>query len=100
MTDATLKGALRELREDLDQLFVDLETEIAGIVGDGELAEDDLITEEGDSISIDMVELKSLFARLDDASEAAADAFKTFDQEVERVWRRFKQALASETVEG
>jgi hypothetical protein len=93
MSDATLRSALRELREDLDRLRTDLENEIAGIVGVDEYAEDDIITEEGGSISIDVAELKALFERLDDASEEADDAFKTFDQEVERTWRRFKQAL-------
>jgi hypothetical protein len=93
MSDVTLRASLRELREDLDRLRADLENEIAGIVDVDEYAEDDIITEEGGSISVDVAELKGLLARLDDASEEAADAFQTFDVEVERVWRRFKQTL-------
>jgi hypothetical protein len=34
-----------------------------------------------------------LLTNLDDAAEATADAFKEFDQEVERLWRRFKLTL-------
>jgi len=102
MSDDQLKGACRELREDLDRLRVDLENDIVSVVGVDEYAEDDILTKEGDgSISVDVGELRALLESLDDASEAAADAFKTFDQEVERVWRRFKQSLVhSETVEG
>jgi hypothetical protein len=94
MTDDQLKSALRELREDLERLRVDLENEIASIVGIDGYAEDDILTKEADgSISVNGAELKALLESLDDASEAAADAFRTFDQDVERVWRRFRQSL-------
>lgn len=92
MSDDKLKAAVRELREDLDRLRTDLENEIAGIVGVDECA-DDIITEEGGSISVDVAELKALFERLDDASGEADSAFTKFDQEVDRAWRRFRQAL-------
>jgi hypothetical protein len=94
MTDATLKAALRELREDLERLRVDLENAIANIVGIDEYVEDDILTKEADgSISVDAAELRALLESLDDASEEAAGAFKTFDQEADRAWRRFRQSL-------
>jgi hypothetical protein len=94
MSDAALKGALRELREDLERLRADLENTIAELVGIDEYAEDDILTKGDDgSIVIDVAELKALLESLDDAAEAAADAFRKFDQEVDRVWRRFRQAL-------
>ena len=92
MSDDKLKAAVRELREDLDRLRTDLENEIAGIVGIDECA-DDIITEEGGSISVDVAELKALFERLDDAPGEADSAFTKFHQEVDRAWRRFRQVL-------
>jgi hypothetical protein len=101
MSDDRLKSACRELREDLERLRADLEDAIANIVGiDEDAAEDVLVREDDGSIIVDTAELKGLLERLADASEAAADAFQEFDQEADRVWRRFKQALACETVEG
>jgi hypothetical protein len=100
MSDDKLKAAVRELREDLDRLRADLENEIAGIVGVDEYAEAEIITEEGGSISVDVAELKVLFERLDDASGEADSAFTKFDQDCDRAWRRFKQALAREPAEG
>jgi hypothetical protein len=101
MTDVTLKAALRELREDLERLRVDLENAIANIIGIDEYAEDDILTKEDDgSISVDAAELRALLESLDVASEAAADAFQEFDAEADRAWRRFKQALVREMVEG
>jgi hypothetical protein len=99
MTDA-LKAAIRELREDLDRLHEDLENEVSGIVGHDEYIEDEILTEEDGKVSVDVAELKSLFERLDDASQDADAAFKTFDREAERVWRRFKQALAQHAETG
>ena len=94
MTSATLKSLLRDLRDDLSRLRQDLEKEIAGAVGVDEYAEDDILDEKDDgSVTVDLAELKSLFGRLDDASEAVDDAFKEFDQETDRLWRRFQQAL-------
>jgi hypothetical protein len=93
MSDDKLKAALRELREDLDRLRADLENEIAGIVCVDEYAEDDIITEEDGKVSIDVAELKALFERLDDASGEADGAFTKFDQDCDRAWRRFRQAL-------
>ena len=100
MSDSTLKSALRELREDLERLRDDLKTEIASIVGiDEDAAEVVLVREDDNSISVDTAELKGLLERLADASEAAADAFKEFDQEVDRVWRRFKLSLVHSEAE-
>jgi archaellum component FlaC len=92
MSDA-LKDALRELREDFDRLHDDLKHQIDSIVGHDEDIEDEILIEEDGKVSVDVAELKSLFGRLDDASGDVDDAFQTFDREVERVWRRFKQAL-------
>jgi hypothetical protein len=90
MSDA-LKGALRELREDLTRCRRDLEDEIASIVG---VDEDDILTNEDDgSISVDGAALKDLLERLDYASGEADDAFTKFDQDCDRAWRRFRQAL-------
>jgi hypothetical protein len=101
MTDATFKGTLRDLRDDLERLRDDLETAIGNLVGVDEYAESDIITEKHDgSIVVDVAELKALLESLDDAAEAAADAFRKFDQEVDRVWRRFKQALAQHSEVG
>jgi hypothetical protein len=100
MTDA-FKSALREFRDDLDRLRKDLENAIVSVVGHDEYIEDDILDEKDDgSTTVDVEELKALFARLNDASEAAADAFQTFDQEVERVWRRFKQTLVQHSEMG
>ena len=93
MTAAKLRSLLRELQDDLERVRADLENEIAGIVGVDEYAEDDIITEEGGKVSIDVAELKALFERLDDASEEADGAFTKFDQDCDRAWRRFRQAL-------
>jgi hypothetical protein len=93
MSGDQLKAALRELRDDLDRLHEDLQNEIAGIVSVDEFAEDDIITEDDGTATVDVAELKSLFARLDDVSGDVDDAFQAFDREVERAWRRFKQAL-------
>jgi len=94
MTDAQFKSALRDLKDDLERLRDDLETAIDSIVGVDEYAEDDIITEKDDgSITIDVGELKALFERLNSASSDVDDAFNEFDQEVERVWRRVRQAL-------
>jgi hypothetical protein len=101
MSDPTLKSALRELREDLERLRADLENTIASIVGVDEYAEDDILTKEDDgSITVDGAELKALLERLDDASASAADAFREFDEEVDRVWRRFRQALVQHSEVG
>jgi hypothetical protein len=90
----TFKAALRDLREDLERLRDDLETAIDNIVGVDEYVEDDIITKKDDgSTVVDVTELRALFESLDDAAEAAADAFRKFDQEVDRVWRRFRLAL-------
>jgi hypothetical protein len=92
MSDAALKDALRELREDLERLRADLKNTIAELVSIDEHAEDDILAKRDDgSIVVDVV--KALLESLDDAAEGAADAFKEFDEEVDRVWRRFKQAL-------
>jgi hypothetical protein len=94
MTDATFKNALRELREDLERLRYDLEAAIDSIVGVDAYIEDDIITEEDNgSTAVNVTELRALLTNLDDAAEATADAFKEFDQEVERLWRRFKLTL-------
>lgn len=88
------KTALRELRDDLDRLRDDLENSIARIVGVDEYAADDILEEDDDgSVRVDVAELKALLERLDCASEAADDAFNEFDEEAERAWRRFRQAL-------
>jgi hypothetical protein len=94
MSDMMLNSVLRELREDLDRLRADLENEIACIVGiDEDAAEDVLVREDDGTISVDTAELKGLLEGLADAPEAAADAFQEFDQEADRAWRRFRQAL-------
>jgi hypothetical protein len=94
MTSAALRSLLRELQDDLSRLRQDLEKEIAGVIGVDEYAEDEILDEKDDgSITVDVAELKSLFGRLDDASEAVDDAFKEFDQETDRLWRRFQRAL-------
>jgi hypothetical protein len=94
MTSATLKSLLRDLRDDLSRLRQDLEEEVAGIIGVDEHAEEDILDAKDDgSVTVNLAELKSLFGRLDDASEAVDDAFKEFDQETDRLWRRFQQAL-------
>jgi hypothetical protein len=99
MTDATFKGALRDLKDDLERLRDDLETAIDSIVGVDESIEDDIITEKDDgSITVDVAELKALLESLDDAAEEAARAFRKFDQEVERLWRRFMQGLVHSEV--
>jgi hypothetical protein len=101
MSDPALKSALRELREDLERLRVDLEDAIADIVGiDEDAAEDVLVRENDGSISVDTAELKGLLERLADAPEATADAFREFDQEVDRAWRRFRQALVQHSEMG
>jgi hypothetical protein len=93
MIDATFKGALRDLREDLERLRDDLETAIDNIVGVDDYVEDDIITKQDDgSVTVDVSELKALFESLDDAAAEAARAFRKFDQEVDRVWRGFKLA--------
>jgi hypothetical protein len=88
-----LKDAIRDLKEDLDRLHGDLANEIVSIVGHDQYLEDEIITEEDGKVSVDVAELKALFERLDDASGEANSAFQTFDREVERVWRRFRQTL-------
>ena len=95
MTSATFKSALRDLREDLERLHDDLEAAIDSIVGvDAHAVEDGIITKEDDGSSLSTWRSsRSLFESLDDAAEAAADAFRRFDREVGRVWRRFKLAL-------
>lgn len=96
MTDS-LKAALRDLREDLERLRYDLEAAIDNIVGVYEYVKDDIITKNDDgSITVDVAELKVLLESLDDAADAAAAAFRKFDQEVDRVRRRFKLALVSD----
>jgi hypothetical protein len=96
MTDSSIKSLLHELKDDLERLRADLENEIASIVGVDEYAEDDILTKEDDgSVTIDVAELKSLFERLDDASEAVGDAFREFNQGVDRVWRRFQASACA-----
>jgi hypothetical protein len=100
MSDITHRKALADFEYEIMRAIADLEIAIDAIVGVDEYAEDDILTKEDDgSISVDVAELKALFERLDDASEAADDASKEFDQEVDRVWRRFKQALVHSEVE-
>jgi hypothetical protein len=99
MTDATFKGTLRDLRDDLERLRDDLETAIDSIVGVDEYAKSDILDEDDKgAVTVDIAELKALFESLDDAAEEAARAFRKFDQEVDRVWRRFKLALVHSEV--
>jgi hypothetical protein len=94
MTGASFMTLLRELQDDLERLRDDLETAIDSVVGHDEYIEDDILEEKDDgTVTVDVAELKSLFERLDSASGDADDAFQTFDREVERTWRRFKQTL-------
>jgi hypothetical protein len=110
-----------EFRSELSNAYNDLATALVLTISD----HDELFDEEGDllpgaidallfflpeavkgiraedgKVSVDVAELKALFERLDDASGDVDDAFQTFDREVERVWRRFRQSLVCETVEG
>jgi hypothetical protein len=99
MTDATFKGALRDLRDDLERLRKDREAAIDNIVGVDEYVQDDIITKADDgSTVVDVAELETLLEGLIDAAEAAAGAFRKFDQEVERVWRRFNQTRVRDEV--
>jgi hypothetical protein len=86
--------ALRELQEDLNRLRADLENAIAGIIDFDDTDEDDILVKGDDGVTrLDVAELKILVERHAYATDEVASAFQEFDREVERVWRRFRQAL-------
>jgi hypothetical protein len=94
MIDAAFKNALRDLREDLERLRDDLESTIASVVDFDDIDEGDILVKGDDGVTrLSVAELRILLERHDDAAAEVASAFRDFGQEVDRAWRRFRQAL-------